>query len=78
MGFGFLRVYMGVGEGCGRVVVWDGVVLICGVWFSLCVRGVGEGCGGIVVRMEGSYPVAGGLILWERRLDPMLVIWVSF
>ena len=54
-----------VGDGCGRVVMWDGVVLICGVWFSLCIHGVGEGYGGIVVGMGGSYPVAGGLILWE-------------
>ena len=30
-------------------VVWHGVVLICGVWLSSCVRGVGKGCGGIVV-----------------------------
>ena len=44
----------GAGEGCGGVVwesvVWHGVVLICGVWLSLCVcGGVGEGCDGIVV-----------------------------
>ena len=42
----------GAGEGCSVVwdsVVWHGVVLICGVWLSSCVREVGEGCDGIVV-----------------------------
>ena len=49
VGWGRSCVHVGlIGEGCDEVVVWDSVVLICGVWLSSCVRGVGKGCGGIV------------------------------
>ena len=69
----------GAGGGCDGVV-WDGVVLICEFWLSLCVCGVGEGCDGILVG-NGRVLPSGVRLVFVRKptcfhICRLGVVWI--